>query len=113
MPFVPGMGIVVAQDPLTATDPAEQVVEIKARHEAAITEAIDYLLSIDFDPWEIVELDITSRKVRRVYWSDEFGSVYPDHPDAHLSLFVEVPILDLPDLPDVPEPPQPVEVTEA
>ena len=94
MPFLPGAGYIVDQDPLVSTDPADQIVEIKARHAAAIAEATAYLLTTDLPPWEIVELDITSRKVRRAFYSEEFGFVYPEHPDGRMVLFVEIPVYD-------------------
>lgn len=92
MPFVPGVGILIEQDPLVGETVEEQLEEIRARHVAAIAEANAYLATTDMDPWEIVEQNITSAKVRKCWWHEEAGGVYPEYPGAKLMLFVEVPI---------------------
>lgn len=105
MPYIPGVGILVSQAPLTTTGLADQLAEIAERRADAITEAQEHLAETGMSPWSIVELDMPSR-TRRAWYSNEFGFVYPEHPDAVLVLVVEIP------MPDEPPSPDPVEVIE-
>lgn len=99
--YIPGVGILAEQEPLNGHELAEQLAEIAERHTAVITEAQEHLAGAGMSPWEIAELPLTPR---RAWYSEEYGFVYPDHPDSSLVLTVEIP------MPDVPPAPDPVEI---
>lgn len=103
MPFVPGVGILIEQEPLAEAELAEQIAEVAERHASAIAEAREYLASTGMSPWTLAETNLTPK---RAWFSDEYGFVYPEHPDAQLVLVVDIP------MPDLPPEPDPVEVVE-
>ncbi|MEU8379788.1 hypothetical protein [Streptosporangium sp. NPDC048865] len=104
---IPGVGILVLQQPLADGELVAQLAEVAERHHAVTAEAQAHLAGAGMSPWEIAELPLTPR---RAWYSEEYGFVYPEHPDAQLVLVVEIPMADEPPTPEPVEPIEQIEV---
>lgn len=101
MKHIPGHGLVVDQPPLTRPDKAGKVTEARQRRAETISQAEAYLLEQGLDPWEIADMDLSSR-TRHAWWTEEAGFVPPDHPGARPVLVVDMPVADEPPPPRTP-----------